>query len=138
VKKVEALATSGVQTDLAGTSGVELAVNEDVLAAWSFSIEKPEEASVLVMMDVGSGLESSSLRIFHRGADGSWEDVTTNTDFVSDILYADGNVSFLAKQFSDYAVSGIALSIPEPSAFGLLAGTAALALVALRRRRRTA
>lgn len=138
VKKVEALATSGVQTDLAGTSGVELAVNEDVLAAWSFSIEKPEEASVLVMMDVGSGLESSSLRIFHRGADGSWEDVTTNTNFVSDILYADGNVSFLAKQFSDYAVSGIALSIPEPSAFGLFAGTAALAFVALRRRRRTA
>lgn len=135
VKKVEALTTSDVQTDLA-RSGVEFAVNEDVLAAWSFSIEKPTDASVLVMMDVGSGLESSSLRIFRRGTDGSWEDVTTNADFVSDILYADGNVSFLAKQFSDYAVSGIARSIPEPSAFGLFAGTAALALVAARRRRR--
>ena len=126
VNKAEQIATSDVEISVEGV------VVENVLAAWSFDVENGD-SGVTVTMDVGENVDVSTIKIFHReDSNSAWEDYT---DIVSDITLVDGKLTFTATSFSDYtAVETVAA--PEPSAFGLLAGLGALALVASRRRRK--
>lgn len=126
VNKAEQIATSDVEISVEGV------VVENVLAAWSFDVEN-DGSGVTVTMDVGENVDVSTIKIFHReDSNSAWEDYT---DIVSDITLVDGKLTFTATSFSDYtAVETVAA--PEPSAFGLLAGLGALALVASRRRRK--
>ncbi|MBE6401870.1 MAG: hypothetical protein E7037_07610 [Verrucomicrobia bacterium] len=126
VNKAEQIATSDVEISVEGV------VVENVLAAWSFEVENGG-SGVTVTMDVGENVDVSTIKIFHReDSNSAWEDYT---DIVSDITLVDGKLTFTATSFSDYtAVETVAA--PEPSAFGLLAGLGALALVASRRRRK--
>lgn len=114
-------------TEITDTAAIETLAGGVVLSAWDFVIDNAE-AGVTVTMDVGDGLDLESLRIYHE-ENGNWTDVT---DVVTDKQLENGKLSFMTNSFSGYA----AVAMPEPSAFGLLAGLAALALVGARRRRR--
>lgn len=112
----------------------------EIGASWDFDFaKKDEDTEVLVTMQIGSGLSSDLIKIFHREDDenAAWTDYT---DKVGDVAYdsATGMLSFTAKDFSSYAATGkhSSIAIPEPSMFGLLAGLGALALVASQRRRK--
>lgn len=86
------------------------------------------------------GLNDQSLTTVDLPAQGG-----TTTPFSASIYMfsgltanASGEISFTVKgvQSHSAALGGVAVAIPEPSAFGLLAGLGALALVGARRRRR--
>ena len=105
-------------------------VDVEVYAAWDFDIAKDEETEVMVTMDVGSEFDADNFALYHCGSDGRWEDYTNK---VENLTYdsSTGKVSFIAKNFSSYAVA----AVPEPSTFALFAGLGALTLVGTRRRR---
>lgn len=126
VNKAEQIATQDVEISVEGV------VVEKVLTAWSFNVEN-NGAGVTVTMDVGEDVDLNTIKIFHReDANSVWKDYT---DIVSDIELADGKLTFTTTSFSDYtAVETVA--VPEPSAFGLLAGLGSIALAVSRRRRR--
>lgn len=113
-------------TKIENTSDIIVSATDVVLAAWSFDIDN-ESNDVTVTMDVGTLSESdqANLKILHK-ADGTSD--WTVTDIKGE--YKDGKVTFTTNSFSSYAVA-----IPEPSAFGLLAGLGAIALAVSRRRR---
>ena len=113
-------------TKIENISDIIVSATDVVLAAWSFDIDN-KSSDVTVTMDVGTLSESdqANLKILHK-ADGTSD--WTVTDIKGE--YKDGKVTFTTNSFSSYAVA-----IPEPSAFGLLAGLGAIALAVSRRRR---
>lgn len=108
-------------------------VEMSMLAAWAFDITKDAGTEVQVTLDVGAGLSLDAIQIFHKGdaSDAAWENVTEKVENRS-YDSSTGKLTFTTKDFSSYAAGTV---VPEPSAFGLLAGAAALAFVAARRRR---
>ena len=110
----------------------------EIGASWDFDITKADTTEVLVTMQIGAGLSSDGLKIFHRedGENAAWTDCTNQVEYIS-YDSTTGGISFVAKDFSSYAVVGKydSVAIPEPSAFGLLAGLGALFLVGTRRRK---
>ena len=129
VNKAEAIATASVSLPKAG----DVAVN--TLAAWAFDITKTETDEITVTLQLSSGLDGDAIRVYHKADTATtWDDVTTT---VTDKSYdsSTGKLTFKTKSFSSYA-AGTTQVIPEPSAFGLLAGIGALALAISRRKRR--
>ena len=113
----------------------------EIGSSWDFDITKADGVEVLVTMQIGTGLSSDGLKIFHRedGDNADWTDCTSQIDHISYDSMT-GKISFVAKDFSSYAVTGTysSVAVPEPSSFGLLAGLGALLLVGTRRRRKMA
>ncbi len=64
----------------------------------------------------------------------SWDTYSYASDYVSEVFFNADAGEITTTALSEASLT--ALNIPEPSAFGLLAGVGALALVAARRRRR--
>ncbi|MBQ7331824.1 MAG: PEP-CTERM sorting domain-containing protein, partial [Opitutales bacterium] len=111
--------------------------DHEIGASWDFDIEKENDTEVFVQMYIGEGLSLDTIKIFHKD-DGKedWDDFTETVGYLS-YDSKTGLLSFTTTDFSSYAVSGIhsSVAIPEPSAFGLLAGLGAIALAVSRRRR---
>lgn len=83
------------------------------------------------------GLESQSLTTVNLPAQGTTTPFSASIYTFSGLTAnASGEISFTVKgvQHHSAALGGVAVVIPEPSAFGLLAGLGALALVGVRRR----
>lgn len=113
-------------------------------AAWDFEFAEDGNGNacheeVLVVMNVGEGLSLDTIKIYHKENGEKWDDYT---DKVGNISYDSetGLLAFTTTEFSTYGIDtgngSNSIAVPEPSAFGLLAGLGALALVASRRRRR--
>ncbi len=123
VQKAEAV-------DVATISGIE---NEnDLVAAWDFDIKNENFESITVSAEI-EGLDKDTIKIWHGLGDGSWECLNEKEGFVWD--YQNGTLTFTTNSFSPIVVEAGGV-VPEPSAFGLLAGLGAIALAASRRRRR--
>lgn len=101
-----------------------------------------KNADVAATLTLSAGEQTSTSGSFDLGRSGETETGTLTFDSGIEVLSGD-SVSFALKMsdvktYNTYSgiKSGSFTIVPEPSAFGLLAGAGALALVASRRRRR--
>ena len=124
INKAEALNVA----DVAG-------ISENLVAAWDFEITNENSEEITVSATIEAGLDVNTIKIWHGLEGGSWELLNENDGFEFDYNAESGKLTFSTNTFSPIVVSGSAAA-PEPSAFGLLAGLGALALVASRRRRK--
>ena len=124
INKAEALNVA----DVAG-------ISENLVAAWDFEITNDNSEEITVSATIEAGLDVNTIKIWHGLEGGSWELLNENEGFEFDYNAESGKLTFSTNTFSPIVVSGSAAA-PEPSAFGLLAGLGALALVASRRRRK--
>ncbi len=112
------------------STGMELTADENILTAWTFEIEGvSEDNGVVLSFYVGDDFNIDGTTIWHRGKDGKWENVTST---VNGLTFSNGEFSFIATTFSDYALT---TTVPEPAEIAAIFGALALGFAIYRRRK---
>lgn len=98
------------------------------MGAYSFDVTMNAGDTVVLSFLIGdSTLNAADFTIYHRSEGGEW----AVADDIDNLMYDGEYLSFIVSHFSEYGYA----AIPEPSAYAVMLGVLAVALVAYRRMR---